>query len=235
VIATDRGLVLRTYPLRETSQIVSVLGREHGRLRLVANGSRGGRNRFGASLEVGNEVEVVFSLVAGRDLGTVREAVLRHAWVAGTPRLDVLATGLAVVELVDRVVPEGAHDVAVLDAALAALAAQGASADRAEAILGFLRFELELLGALGVQPAVGVGLGLGPQAAAAATELEAGRLPRATSADVRRRIGLALHRLLTAHVDRYRYPRALALLKKVDSSPSGGVESASSADDLETA
>jgi hypothetical protein len=32
----------------------------------------------------------------------------------------------------------------------------------------------------------------------------------------RRLVGIALHRLLATHLERYRYPRSLALLKKVD-------------------
>ena len=39
-----------------------------------------------------------------------------------------------------------------------------------------------------------------------------------TSASVRRQAGRVLHRLLTCHLERYRYPRALQLLKKVNDS-----------------
>jgi DNA repair protein RecO len=250
VIGSDRGLVLRTYKLRETSQIVSLLAHAHGRLRLVANGSRGGRHRFGASLEVGNEIDLVFALPPGRELGTVREATLRQAWLAGARRLEVVATGLAVVELLDRVVPEGAQDPGLLHTGLAALAAQRTSADRAGAVLAFLRFELALLGQLGLQPALvgcvrcgratgdaawldlragalvcgrctpaGRAMRLEAPAVALLGALASGTPPPAPPAPAARRAaGLALHRLLSTHVERYRYPRALALLKKVDTS-----------------
>jgi len=252
MIATDRGLVLRAYKLRETSKIVGVLGAAHGRVRLVAHGGRGGAHRFGASLEPGNEIDFVFS-TGPRELGTVREATLRHAWVAGARRLDAVGAGLAVVEMIDRVVPEGAHDAGLLQDALTALARTAASTARAGAVEAFLAFELALLARLGLQPAVAAcarcgrpagetpawvdlragalecagcagrtvnRVSLGPDAAALLATLAAGECPGTSSASARRVVGLVLHRLLGMHLEGYAYPRALALLKKVDSGPS---------------
>ena len=266
MIGSDHGLVLRTHPLRESSKIVGVFGNEHGRLRLVANGGRGDRHRFGASLEVGNEVDVVFSLAPGRELGTVREATLRARWVAGTERLDVLATGLAVVELLDRALPEGARDPDLLRAALDALAALRASPDRAAAIATFLGFELAFLEHLGLQPAFGAcsrcggsggsgwidvragafvcagcrrpgsgALRLDAEVAGALRDFATGPAPSARTAEVRRAVGLVLHRLLAAHVERYRYPRALSLLKKMDRSDRSVTRAHHDTDDLGTA
>ncbi|UCE04191.1 MAG: recombination protein O N-terminal domain-containing protein, partial [Candidatus Latescibacterota bacterium] len=39
MITHDRGLVLRTLPLRETSTIVTFLSRQNGKVRLVARGA----------------------------------------------------------------------------------------------------------------------------------------------------------------------------------------------------
>jgi DNA repair protein RecO (recombination protein O) len=266
VIAADRTLVLRTYPLRDTSLIVCLLGHEHGRLRLVANGSRGRRNPFGASFVVGNEVDLVFSLAAGRELGTVREATLRRAWVAGTSRLEVMATGLAVAELLDRLVPEGARAPDLLAAALDALAALASSPDRATALLVFWRFELILLGHLGLQPALDacsacgarlleggwlqVGDGalrcrrcrraapgdvrLEPETAALLAALGGGDLG-APALAARRAVAVVLHRLLTRHVERYRYPTALRLLKKVDMHAGSSARASDFRSDPETA
>ncbi len=250
MIAADHGVVLRAYKLRETSQIVCVLGVEQGRLRLVAHGSRGPRHKFGASLEPGSEIDLVFSRGPGRDLGTLREAVLKRSWLAGAARLDIMATGLAVLELVDQVMPEGAVDAGVTQDVLTGLEALALSPDRARALAAFYRFELALLGRLGLEPALQNCAACGQEAGAAAAVLElrdgalycgfcrpagAGRV--ALAADVaaslaalgrgevpptgprtRRAVGLVLHRLLEVHVDRYRYPRAMALLKKGDTS-----------------
>jgi len=255
MITTDRGLVLRAYKLRETSKIVSILGVEHGRVRLVAHGGRGSAHRFGASLEPGNEIDFVCS-AGERELGTLREAMLRHAWVASARRLDLMGVGLAIVELLAQVVPEGAQDPGLIQDSLAALATTAAAVDRAHSLEAFLAFELRLLARLGVQPAVAAcgvcrrpageaaawidaragtlvcaGCGgrspnrvpLMPEAAALLAALaQAGRPAGASSASARRAVGLVLHRLLGMHVEAYRYPRSLALLKKVDGGPSSG-------------
>lgn len=252
MIDADRGLVLRCIELRETSKIVSLLGARHGRLRLVARGVRGPGSRAGASLEVGNEVELVFSLTPGRELGILREVSLSRAWLAGSRRLEVLGAGLAAVELLDQLLPEGAAEPAILDDTLAAFAALHASLDRAGALLVFYAFELRLLGRLGLQPdlsrcpACGSRPGEGAYLDVAAGTLHCAacgrpgprrlRLPRAatealahlsgpawlevaalpTEVRTRRLVGLAVHRLLGAHLERYRYPRSLELLKNVD-------------------
>jgi DNA repair protein RecO len=257
VIAADHGVVLRAYKLRETSQIVCVLGLEQGRLRLVAHGSRGPRHKFGASLEPGSEIDLVFSRGPGRDLGTLREAVLKRSWLAGAARLDIMATGLAVLELVDQVLPEGAVDAGMTRDVLVTLESVARSPDRGGALGAFYRFELALLGRLGLEPALhacpvcgreagavpavlklregalycascssrGAGrLVLAADTAAVLAGLSRGEVPPA-GPRTRRSIGLVLHRLLEVHVERYRYPRAMALLKKGDTAGPHPVDS----------
>jgi DNA repair protein RecO (recombination protein O) len=261
MLQSDRGLVLRTYKLRETSKIASVLGFERGRVRLVARGSRGGRHRFGASLEVGNEVEVVYTLAPERELGTLREATLRHGHLAGASRLDAMGAGLAVIELLDRLVPEGAGEPGLGEEASAALAALSAATDRGAVLLLFYGFECRLLAHMGLEPHLTSCAACGRPAGETASTLDvrdgalrcracqgtagAGRLllppeasallsavasgPSAAVARLqsnprtRRLVGVCLHRLLTTHLERYRYPRSLDLLKKVDMGKSNDV------------
>jgi DNA repair protein RecO (recombination protein O) len=248
MIIQDRGLILRTWPLRETSRIVSAQTSDNGKVRLVARGVRGPRSRAGASLEPGNEVELVFSLKPGRDLGQLRESTLVKGWLSQSPRLDSMAAGWACLELLDRVVPDGAPGDGLLDIAWEVLRQLQESRHREESVLHFYAFELQLLDQLGLQPQLGecrlceqpvdgsawldveaaavccagcqpVGsrhMQLTGDAAALLRQLslrpwEARGLESA--APVRRLVGLALHRLLGAHVERYRYPRSLDLLK----------------------
>lgn len=259
MIATDRGLVLRGHKLGETSKIVSLLGFAAGRLRLVAHGGRAGR--FAASLEPGNEVDVVYSLASGRELGTLREATLRHAWLGGSRALEPLGAGLAVLELLDRLVPEGAVEPGLAEEAIETLSTLGRGADRAASLHLFYAFELGLLGRFGLRPDLdrcarcGTGPVAGPcqldvragelrcrpcaapgpgRMALAGAEIEALRvlsrahavMALATAPRTRRVVGLALHRMLEAHLEKYRFPRSLSLLKKVDKRASGGGPSA---------
>ncbi len=68
----DQGVVLRTQKLGEADRIVSLLTREHGRVRAVAKGVRRTRSRFGARLEPFMHVDL--QLYEGRSLDVVTQA-----------------------------------------------------------------------------------------------------------------------------------------------------------------
>ena len=102
----DRGVVLRTIALGDTSRIVSALTAEHGRVKLVAKGSRQIGSRLGPLLEPGNELDLVFYPHRDRELWTLKEAGLRRAALTGAGSLPKLSHLLAVLELVDRLLPE---------------------------------------------------------------------------------------------------------------------------------
>ena len=67
----DEGVVLRTQKLGEADRIVTLLTRQHGRVRAVAKGVRRTKSRFGARLEPGMHVDV--QLYEGRALDIVTQ------------------------------------------------------------------------------------------------------------------------------------------------------------------
>ena len=68
----DEAIVLRTQKLGEADRIVTLLTRQHGKVRAVAKGVRRTRSRFGARLEPAMVVDV--QLYEGRSLDTVTQA-----------------------------------------------------------------------------------------------------------------------------------------------------------------
>ena len=54
----DEAIVLRTQKLGEADRIVTLLTRQHGKVRAVAKGVRRTRSRFGARLEPSMVVDV---------------------------------------------------------------------------------------------------------------------------------------------------------------------------------
>lgn len=68
----DQGVVLRTQKLGEADRIISVLTREHGRIRAVAKGVRKTTSRFGARLEPATHVDL--QLHTGRTFEIVTQA-----------------------------------------------------------------------------------------------------------------------------------------------------------------
>ena len=68
----DAAIVLRTHKLGESDRIITLLTRNHGKVRAVAKGVRKTTSRFGSRLEPATVVDV--QLYQGRNLDTVTQA-----------------------------------------------------------------------------------------------------------------------------------------------------------------
>jgi len=69
----DQAVVLRTQKLGEADRIITLLTREHGRIKAVAKGVRRTKSRWGARLEPTSHVDL--QLYSGKSLDTVTQAV----------------------------------------------------------------------------------------------------------------------------------------------------------------
>jgi DNA repair protein RecO (recombination protein O) len=67
----DEAIILRTQKLGEADRIITLLTREHGRVRGVAKGVRRTMSKFGARLEPGSHVDI--QLHTGRTFDTVTQ------------------------------------------------------------------------------------------------------------------------------------------------------------------
>ena len=102
---TDEAVVLRTHKLGEADRIITLLTRQHGKVRAVAKGVRRTSSRFGARLEPFSHVDL--QLVSGRSLDIVTQAVSRR--LLGQPLLDDYAAytaAEAMVETADQLVAQ---------------------------------------------------------------------------------------------------------------------------------
>ena len=97
----DEGVVLRTQKLGEADRIVTLLTREHGRVRAVGKGVRRTTSRFGARLEPFMHVDL--QLHTGRSLDVVTQAVTLTPF-AGQLGTDYgrYTAGTAMLEAVER-------------------------------------------------------------------------------------------------------------------------------------
>ena len=101
----DEAIVLRTQKLGEADRIITLLTRQHGRMRAVARGVRKTTSRIGARLEPFSHVDV--QLYEGRSLDSVNqvETIAAHGAVlaADYPRWTA---GTAMLETAERLTPE---------------------------------------------------------------------------------------------------------------------------------
>src|SRR5687768_2617076 len=144
-LTRDRCICLRKVEYSETSQILTLFGREHGLLRVIAKGAhrrtKAGASKFDGGLDLLEVGEAVFAHDPARDLNPLTEWSLREGHPGLRQNLRGLYLGLYGAELVSRLIEE--HDAHPdlfdrMEATLLELAGE-----RREQV--FLAFEMDLL------------------------------------------------------------------------------------------
>ena len=121
IIRTD-AVVLRTLDYSETSLIVQLLTRRHGRIAVMAKGARRPKSKFGATLQPMSYVQVVYYYKENRGLQTLTEAAYVQRFPNLTTDLERLTVGLRLVEFAHAVLEEGEQNAPALGLLLQALA-----------------------------------------------------------------------------------------------------------------
>jgi DNA repair protein RecO (recombination protein O) len=101
----DEAIVLRTHKLGEADRIITLLTRQHGRVRAVARGVRRTTSKFGSRLEPFMHVDLQLS--EGRSLDHITQAETLtpfHAGVGGV--YERYTAGTVMLETADRLVAE---------------------------------------------------------------------------------------------------------------------------------
>jgi DNA repair protein RecO (recombination protein O) len=141
----DRCICLRKTEYSETSQIVTLLSREHGLIRAIAKGAhrrtKAGSSKFDGGMDFLELGEAVFTHDVTRDLATLTEWTLREGHLEFRRDLRALYLAMYAGELVDKLLEPHDPHPELFDRLEEVLADLG-SARREQA---FLAFELDLL------------------------------------------------------------------------------------------
>ncbi len=137
------AFILHHRPFRDTSQLLDVISRDHGKLALVARGSRGARSRLKGVLRP--FMPLSMSWVMKSDLGTLTGAEVNGAPLSLTG--DALLSGYYVNELLLHFLHRHDTQPEVFDAYGKTVRALAAAGDDVAPCLR--RFEIELLRDIG--------------------------------------------------------------------------------------
>jgi DNA repair protein RecO (recombination protein O) len=148
MIRKDDGIVLKTSRSGETSRLVTFLGRESGKVRLVAKGALKPSSPFRGAVEPGNHVEALYYFRENRTIYYLKEVHVHSALDERRDSLARLALALAVLELVDNVAYWESPEPRIVDLVVEYLARP----DAEDPVLFFLAFEFKLLAVLGALP-----------------------------------------------------------------------------------
>jgi DNA repair protein RecO (recombination protein O) len=151
-LTRDRCICLRKVEYSETSQILTLLGREHGLMRLIAKGAhrrtKAGASKFDGGLDLLDLGDGVFSLRLEKDLATLTEWSLRDGHLELRSNLRALYLGQYAAELVSLLVEEHDPHAALFDRLEQTLRELATS--RREEV--FLSFQLDLFREAGYLP-----------------------------------------------------------------------------------
>lgn len=101
----DEAIVLRTHKLGEADRIITLLTRQHGRVRAVAKGVRRTTSKFGSRLEPFTHVDL--QLADGRNLDTITQAETLSPFGADMGAdYERYTAGTAMLEAAERLVTE---------------------------------------------------------------------------------------------------------------------------------
>lgn len=148
----DRCICLRKFEYSETSQILTLFGRTHGVVRVIAKGAhrktKAGASRFGGGVDLLDVGEAVFSVQPERDLGTLAEWNLREGHPDLRRNLRGLYLGFYAAELVSFLIEEHDPHADLFDRLEETLLELGTA--RAEQ--SFIAFQVDLLRDTGYLP-----------------------------------------------------------------------------------
>ena len=149
IVRTD-AVVLRAMEYGETSQIVTLFTRRHGRVTVMAKGARRPKSRFGSALQPMAYVQVVYYYKPGRGLQTLKETAHVELLNGIAGSMEKITAGLRIVELVRALTEEEEPSPLLFTVLVQALLALDAAAERSANVLPY--FQLRLAAVLGFSP-----------------------------------------------------------------------------------
>jgi DNA repair protein RecO (recombination protein O) len=151
-LVQDRCICLRKVEYSETSQILTLFGRAHGLVRVIAKGAhrttKAGASKFGGGVDLLDVADAVFTDRPERDLSTLTEWKLREGHLELRKRLRGLYLGFYSAELVSLLIEEHDPHVALFDRLEQSLVEFGTPREEQ----AFLAFQLDLLRETGYLP-----------------------------------------------------------------------------------
>lgn len=145
-VSDARAYVLHRRPFRDTSQIVDIIARDHGRLSLVARGARAKRSKIRGILQPFTPLLLGWSIRT--DLGTLTQTEAASAQLA--LHGDLIHSGFYLNELLLKLTHRYDPQPEIFDLYTATLSSLAATNARPDAILRQFEFEFLSLNGYGV-------------------------------------------------------------------------------------
>ncbi|MDY7009558.1 MAG: DNA repair protein RecO [Planctomycetota bacterium] len=139
---TDRAICIRATDYSETSQVLTLLTRAGGVVRLIAKGSRRPRSKSGGTIDLLSEGECVFTTGKGESMGLLMEFAETISRSSIREGLDRLGAAMYMAELCGAVLAEGDPHPKVFDLLHNALGRMGQADASPALVLAYFQWRL---------------------------------------------------------------------------------------------
>lgn len=106
MITQTQVIILRSVDYQESSKILTVLSKDHGKIALIARGAKRPKNKLSGVIEIGNILDVVYYYKSTRGVQSLTEASISYATPNFRIHFDKAAIMYATLELVSQLVHE---------------------------------------------------------------------------------------------------------------------------------
>lgn len=107
MISHTSAIVFKSIDYQESSKIVTMFTREHGKIALIVKGAKRPKNKFSGLLEVGNLLDVIYYYKSSRSVQILTEASLLEKTLNLRIDFERMATATSAMELISQLLHEG--------------------------------------------------------------------------------------------------------------------------------
>ncbi len=145
-----QGIVLKSIKLGEADKIITIYTNSRGKISAVAKGIRRMTSKFGSRLEPFTHVDLL--VYQGRNLDTVAQAEIISSFKDIRDDLEKVEYGLAMLDLVDKITPDGEKDSQLFEFLLTVLGTLAKI--KANFRLLLITFDIQLMSISGFHPSL---------------------------------------------------------------------------------
>ncbi|MDO8303302.1 MAG: DNA repair protein RecO [Sedimentisphaerales bacterium] len=149
MLEKDEALCIRTLDYSETSQIVTLFTKDHGKIDAMAKGAKRAKSPFGGTIEIFSCGEIVFTDKGDQKLSTLAEFNQRPLFLGLRTRLFSLNCSLFAAELLDLFTLEYDPHPELFDEMMLYLQNQLESNNQQQSLAQLISFQLLLLRQIG--------------------------------------------------------------------------------------
>jgi DNA repair protein RecO (recombination protein O) len=149
MLKKDEAICIRTLDYSETSQIVTLFAREHGKLDAMARGSKRAKSPFDGPIEIFSYGQIVFSEKGDQKLATLAEFAQQPRFLGLRKKLFALNCSLFAAELIESFTLEFDPYPELFDVMQEFLESQMAQTQDFASLRVLIVFQLELLRQIG--------------------------------------------------------------------------------------